>query len=224
LEEVTMANSSLEEMRLAIEAGETERAKRAAAAYVEAGHDPMKAVEHGLRKGLRIVGERFERLEIFLPEMMLSAKAADAVKKILEPALQERSQVTESPGTVVLGTAKGDIHTIGKDILGMLLRLAGFEVVDLGTDVSASAFYEEAKKVTADIIAVSALMTSTMPGQRDVVSLLRDTGDRDKYAVMVGGAPTTQEWAEEIGADGYAETANGGVELALRLVDRPRLT
>jgi methanogenic corrinoid protein MtbC1 len=164
----------------------------------------MKAVEHGLRKGLRIVGEKFERLEIFLPEMMLAAKAADAVKEILEPALRERSQVTESPGIVVLGTAKGDIHTIGKDILGMLLRLAGFEVVDLGTDVPASVFYETAKKVTADIIAVS--------------------GDRDKFAVMVGGAPTTQEWAEEIGADGYAETANGGVELALRLVDRPGVT
>lgn len=216
--------ASIEEIRSAIEAGDEERARESAREYLEAGHDPMKAVEHGLRKGLRIVGEKFERLEIFLPEMMQSADAADAVMEVLEPALMERSQQAESPGTVVLGTAKGDIHTIGKDILGMLLRLAGFEVHDLGPDVPASAFYEQAKRVKADLIAVSALMTSTMPGQRDVVGILRDAGDRDKFIVIVGGAPTTQDWADEIGADGYAETASGGVELALRLVDRPTTT
>jgi corrinoid protein of di/trimethylamine methyltransferase len=214
-------NDALKELRLFIEQGDEEGARQAAEAWLEAGGDPMKAVEHGLREALRTVGEKFERLEVFLPEMMMAADAGTAVMGVLEPAIAEAGRHAESPGTVVIGTAKGDIHTIGKNILAMLLRLAGFEVHDLGEDVPATAFLEESRKLNADIIAISALMTSTMPGQRDVVSLLRDTGDRDTYAVMVGGAPTTQEWADQIGADGYAETASGGVELAFRLVDRP---
>ncbi|MGD8969751.1 MAG: corrinoid protein [Anaerolineae bacterium] len=215
---------ALNELRLAIEQGDEEGARQGAEAWLEGGGDPMKAVEQGLREALRNVGEKFERLEVFLPEMMMAADAGNAVMEVLEPAIAESGQHAESPGTVVIGTAKGDIHTIGKNILAMLLRLAGFEVHDLGEDVAATAFLEEAKKLNADIIAISALMTSTMPGQRDVVSLLRDTGARDTYAVMVGGAPTTQEWADQIGADGYAETASGGVDLAFRLIDRPSLS
>jgi trimethylamine corrinoid protein len=215
---------ALNELRLAIEQGDEEGARQGAEAWLEGGGDPMKAVEQGLREALRNVGEKFERLEVFLPEMMMAADAGNAVMEVLEPAIAEGGQHAESPGTVVIGTAKGDIHTIGKNILAMLLRLAGFEVHDLGEDVAATAFLEEAKKLNADIIAISALMTSTMPGQRDVVSLLRDTGARDTYAVMVGGAPTTQEWADQIGADGYAETASGGVDLAFRLIDRPSLS
>lgn len=217
-------NSALEDLRLSIEQGDEEGATAAAQAWVEAGGDPMKAVEKGLREALRNVGEQFERLEVFLPEMMMAADAGNAVMEVLEPAIAAAGQHSESPGTVVIGTAKGDIHTIGKNILAMLLRLAGFEVHDLGEDVPATAFLEEAKKRNADIIAISALMTSTMPGQRDVVSILRDTATRDTYAVMVGGAPTTQEWADQIGADGYAETASGGVDLAFRLIDRPQLS
>jgi len=219
-----MANeSALSELRLAIEQGDQEGAKEQAKAWLEAGGDPMKAVEKGLREGLRNVGEKFERLEVFLPEMMMAADAGTAVMEVLEPAVAAGGQRAESPGKVVIGTAKGDIHTIGKNILAMLLRLAGFEVYDLGEDVAATAFMEEAKKVNADIIAISALMTSTMPGQRDVVSLLKDTGAREAHAVIVGGAPTTEEWAEQIGADGYAETASGGVDLAFRLIDRAQL-
>jgi corrinoid protein of di/trimethylamine methyltransferase len=215
---------ALNELRLAIEQGDEAGARQGAEAWLEAGGDPMKAVERGLREALRTVGEKFERLEVFLPEMMMAADAGNAVMEVLEPAIAEAGRHAESPGTVVIGTAKGDIHTIGKNILAMLLRLSGFEVHDLGEDVAATAFLEEAKKRDADIIAISALMTSTMPGQRDVVSLLRDTGSREAYAVMVGGAPTTQEWADQIGADGYAETASGGVELAFRLVDRAQLS
>lgn len=210
----------IKELRLAIEEGEQERAKEAAQACLDGGVTPMQAVEQGLREALRAVGQRFERLEVFLPEMMMAADAGNVVMEVMEPALKESGQHAESPGTVVIGTAKGDIHTIGKNILAMLLKLAGFEVVDLGEDVSAVAFMEEAKKRNADIIAISALMTSTMPGQRDVVGLLRDTGQRDKFAVMVGGAPVTQEWSDQIGADAYSETASGGVALALKLIDR----
>jgi trimethylamine corrinoid protein len=218
-----MAESDvLKELRLSIERGDEGAAKAAANDWLESGGDPLEAVEKGLRQALRTVGERFERLEVFLPEMVMAADAGSALMEVLEPAIAETGQRGESPGTVVIGTAKGDIHTIGKDILGMLLRLSGFRVHDLGVDVPATTFLEEARKADADIIAISALMTSTMPGQRDVVSLLKDTGYRESYAVIVGGAPTTQEWSDRIGADGYAETASGGVELAFRLVGRER--
>lgn len=210
----------LSELQTAIIDGDEDRAKAAAQKCLEAGVPPMEAVEKGLRDGLRIVGERFERLEVFLPEMMMAADAGNVVMEVLEPAIAASGLEAESPGTVVLGTAKGDIHTIGKNILGMLLRLAGFRVHDLGEDVSAVTFLEESRKLKADIIAISALMTSTMPGQRDVVNLLKDVGERDNHAVIVGGAPCTQEWADRIGADGYSETAAGGVTLAFRLVDR----
>jgi len=210
----------IQRLQLAVIEGDEEGAKKAAEACLEAGVDPMKAVEKGLRDGLRIVGQKFEKLEAFLPEMMMAADAGNVVMEVLEPALKESGQQAESPGTVLIGTARGDIHTIGKNILAMLLRLAGFEVVDLGENVAATTFLEEARKLKVDIIAISALMTSTMPGQRDVVSLLRDVGERDKFTVMVGGAPVTQDWADQIGADAYSETASGGVEWAFKLIDR----
>jgi corrinoid protein of di/trimethylamine methyltransferase len=210
----------IRELRLAIEEGDEARASAAAQACLDGGVTPLQAVEKGLREALRSVGQKFEKLEVFLPEMMMAADAGNVVMEVLEPALAERGQVAESPGRVVIGTAKGDIHTIGKNILSMLLKLAGFQVHDLGEDVGAVQFMEEARKLKVDIIAISALMTSTMPGQRDVVRLLSDVGEREEFAVMVGGAPVTQEWSDQIGADGYSETASGGVILALKLIDR----
>jgi corrinoid protein of di/trimethylamine methyltransferase len=207
-------------LQQAIIDGDEEAASQAAQSCLDAGISPMEAVETGLRDGLRIVGEKFERLEVFLPEMIMAAEAGNRVMEVLEPAMAAAGQDAGVPGTVLVGTAKGDIHTIGKNILTMLLKLAGFKVYDLGEDVAATTFLEEARKVKADIIAISALMTSTMPGQRDVINLLTDVGEREKYAVMVGGAPVTQEWADKIGADGYSETASGAVTLALKLVDR----
>ncbi len=210
----------LEELRNIIMEGDEEGAKKAAQEWLEAGGDPMEAVEQGLRQALRTTGEKFERLEVFLPEMMMAADAGNAVMEVLEPAVRESGREAESSGTVVIGTAKGDIHTIGKNIVGMLLRLAGFEVHDLGEDVAATTFLEEARKLDADVIAISALMTSTMPGQRDVVNILNDVREREDYFVLVGGAPTTQEWADQIGADGYSETAAGAVELARNLMSK----
>jgi corrinoid protein of di/trimethylamine methyltransferase len=200
--------------------GDEDAAKAAAQECLAAGISPVEAVEAGLRDGLRIVGEKFERLEVFLPEMIMAADAGNAVMAVLEPALEAGGQHASSPGIVVIGTAKGDIHTIGKNILTMLLRLAGFQVHDLGEDVSAITFMEQSKRLSADIIAISALMTSTMPGQREVIKLLNDVGDRESVRVMVGGAPVTQEWADQIGADGYSETASGAAALALQLVGR----
>jgi corrinoid protein of di/trimethylamine methyltransferase len=207
----------LNELQLAIMEGDLEKAKAAAQQCLDAGISPTEAIEVGLRDGLRIVGEKFERLELYLPDMMVAAEAGNAVMEVLEPALQAGNQQPASPGTVLVGVAKGDIHTIGKNILVMLLKLAGFKVHDLGENVSPTTFLEEARKTKADLIAVSALMTSTMPAQREVIKLLNDVREREGYSVLVGGAPVTREWANQIGADGYAETAAGGVELALRL-------
>jgi len=209
----------LAKLQHAIMEGDEEQARESAQECLDAGISPMETVESGLRDGLRLVGEQFELLEVFLPEMIMAAEAGNAVMEVLQPAIEASGQEATSPGTVIIGAAKGDIHTIGKSILAMLLRLAGFEVHDLGEAVAATTFLEKARSLKADIIAISALMTSTMPGQREVVNLLRDVGEREKYRVIVGGAPVTQEWADQIGADGYAETASAGVTLALRLMD-----
>jgi corrinoid protein of di/trimethylamine methyltransferase len=217
-----MTNKSdlLAELQLAVIEGDGERAKAAAQKCLEAGIAPTEAVEVGLRDGLRIVGEKFEKLELYLPDMIMAAEAGNEVMTVLEPAIGASDQQATSPGTVIVGAAKGDIHTIGKNILTMLLRLAGFQVHDLGEDVSATTFLEKARSLKADIIAISALMTSTMPCQREVINLLKDVKERDKYKVMVGGAPVTQQWADQIGADGYSETAAGAVTLALKLMSK----
>ena len=208
----------LDELQQAVIEGDGEGAKAAAQKCMEAGIPPLETVEFGLRDGLKIVGERFEKLELFLPDMILAAEAGNEVMKVLEPAIGASNMQASSPGTVIVGAGKGDIHTIGKNILGMLFKLAGFKVHDLGEDVSATTFLEEARRLNADIIAISSLMTSTMPCQREVIKLLNDVHERDKFKVMVGGAPVTQQWADQIGADGYAETAGGGVTVALKLV------
>jgi corrinoid protein of di/trimethylamine methyltransferase len=217
-----MTNKSdlLQELQLAIIEGDAERAKEAAQKCLDFGISAPEAVEVGLRDGLSIVGEKFEQLELYLPDMILAAEAGNEVMKVLEPVMIANNQTTESAGVAIVGAAKGDIHTIGKNILIMLLRLAGFKVEDLGEDVSAVTYLEEARKHKADIIAISALMTSTMPGQREVINILKDVKEREKYKVMVGGAPVTQDWADKIGADGYAETAAGAVTVALKLVGK----
>ena len=217
-----MTNKSdlLTELQGAIIDGDGERAKAAAQNCLDNGISPTETVETGLRDGLRIVGEKFEKLELWLPEMILAAEAGNEAMKVLEPAIVASDQQLTSPGTVIVGAAKGDIHTIGKNILIMLLKLAGFEVYDLGEDVSATTFLEQTRKLNADIIAISSLMTSTMPCQREVINLLKEVHERDKVRVIVGGAPVTQQWANQIGADGYAETAAGGVTLALKLLSK----
>jgi len=189
---------------------------KAAKETIEKEVDPVSAIENGLSKGARIIGDKFEKLEIFLPELLISADAMKAGLDILLAKIPKDKSLKK--GTVVCGTVKGDIHEIGKKILAALLRANGFEVYDLGSDVPTSKFIEEAGKVGADIIGLSALMSSTMGAQKDVIDYLNAVGEREKYIVMVGGGPTTQEWADEIGADGYAKTAPEAVKLALQLI------
>jgi corrinoid protein of di/trimethylamine methyltransferase len=208
----------LAELCEAVVSGDVDAVTGAAKEAVRKRVDPVKAIENGLSKGARIIGDKFERLEIFLPDLLV---AAEAMKTGLEILLAEiPKDKTLRKGTVVCGTVRGDVHEIGKRIVAALLQANGFEVYDLGADVPSSKFIEEAGRVRADIIGLSALMSSTLGAQKDVIDYLKAVGERKKYIVMVGGGPTTQEWADQIGADGYAKTAPEAVKLALKLVKR----
>ena len=182
------------------------------------GVDPKTIIDKGLLPGLNVIGQQFEDEDIFLPELMQAALAFQAAMAILEPRIKEAGGDGQKKGKIVLGTVKGDLHSIGKNILKLLFETSGFEVWDLGIDVDLFQFVDKAKEVDADIIAISALLTTTLVGQRDVIEALKDQGARDKFKVIIGGGATTAEWAETIGADGWAGSAYEAVNLANRLV------
>ena len=205
-------------MRQAIIDGDEDAARALAAGSVEAGIDPLRAIDDGFVPGLRHVGERFGTGEMYLPDMMLAARAMKAAVAVLEPEMNRRAVHRAILGRVVLGTVKGDIHEIGKNLVGMMLSASGFEVHDLGIDVPFETFVRRARDVEADIVGVSALLTTTMTGQRAVVAAVEAAGLRPRVKVMVGGAPVTREWAAEIGADGHSDDAAGAVVLAKRLM------
>ena len=182
------------------------------------GIEARAIIDQGLLPGLNVIGEQFECEEIFLPELMQAALAFQAAMEVLEPKIRESGSQGAKKGKIVLGTVKGDLHSIGKNILKLLLQTSGFEVWDLGIDVDLFKFVDKAKEVDADIIAMSALLTTTLIGQRDVIEALKDQGTRDRFKVIIGGGATTSEWADTIGADGWAGTAYEAVNLANRLV------
>jgi len=183
--------------------------------------DPMLVMERELFPTIKSVGEKFERGEYFLTDLMSAADAMRAASRILVGAIKAESKVktmSAGIGKVVIGTVAGDIHDIGKNIVALLLEVNGFLTIDLGKDVESMKFIERATEVQANIMALSALMTTTKPAQREVMDLLREMNLRKKFLLMIGGAPTTSEWAEQIGADGWAETAEQGVKLAQKLI------
>ena len=182
------------------------------------GMDPREVIDKGLLPGLNVIGEQFESEDIFLPELMQAALAFQSAMSVLEPAIKAAGGADEKKGTIVIGTVKGDLHSIGKNILKLLFETSGFEVHDLGIDVDLFKFIDKANEVNADIIAISALLTTTLIGQRDVIDALKDQGTRDKYKVIVGGGATTQEWADTIGADGWSGSAYDAVVLVTKLV------
>ncbi len=182
------------------------------------GVDAKTIIDKGLLPGLNVIGEQFENEDIFLPELMQAALAFQAAMGILEPKIKEAGGEGPKKGKIVLGTVKGDLHSIGKNILKLLFETSGFEVWDLGIDVDLFKFIDKAKEVDADIIAMSALLTTTLVGQRDVIEALKDQGARDQFKVIIGGGATTAEWADTIGADGWAGSAYEAVNLATRLV------
>jgi 5-methyltetrahydrofolate--homocysteine methyltransferase len=180
---------------------------------LDEGLSAQLLLDDGLVAGIREVGEMFRRGEVYLPEMMLGAEAWQAGMDVLEPLLMAQPQA-EPKGKVVIGTVKGDIHSLGKNIVSTMLKTGGFEVIDLGTDVAASKFVTTALDTKADVIALCALMTTTMPQQREVIEHLTAAGRRGDVFVMIGGAAATAAWAAEIKADGYGETAADAVTLA----------
>ena len=180
---------------------------------------PLEIIQNGLMPGLNEIGELFENEEIFLPELMKSAKVFQGAMDLLRPKIQEQGGGVEKKGTIVIGTVKGDMHYIGKDIVKLLMETAGFEVHDLGVDVDPFAFIVKADEVNADIIALSALLTTTLVGQKDIIEALEGQGKRNKFKVIVGGGAVTQDWSDEIGADGYAENAYGAIRLAKSFVE-----
>jgi len=185
---------------------------------LEEGTEPLAIINQGLVPGMEIVGEKFQDGEYFLPQMVIAANAMEQAMGLLEPELHARQQVSESAGTIVIGTVKGDIHEIGKSLVATMMSANGFRVYDVGVDVPAETFVNEVKETDANLLGLSALLTTTMTAQRDVIQAVEEAGIRDRVKVMVGGAPVTQEWAESIGADGYAEDVIGAVELGKRLV------
>jgi corrinoid protein of di/trimethylamine methyltransferase len=185
---------------------------------LDLGAKPLEIIDQGLLPGLRKIGQLFEDEEVFLPELILSAMLFQKAMEVLQPAIKKQGQVSRKKGTVVIGTVKGDMHYIGKNIVRLLLEINGFEVHDLGVDVDPLKFVLKAKEVQADIIALSALLTTTLVGQKDVIQALEGQGLRDRFKVMVGGGAVTKKWSEDIKADGYAETAYAAVEMAASFV------
>ncbi len=170
-------------------------------------------VVEALTGGMREIGEQFALMEIFLPEMMMAARAMKAALAALEPEMKAQSTEIKKKGLVVIATVEGDMHEIGKDIVISLLEVSGFEVHDMGINVNALDIVNEAAKVKADIIGVSALMTTTMPQQKDLIEILIEKGMRDQFHVILGGAPVTAEWVKEVGADSWGENAAVSVQI-----------
>lgn len=179
--------------------------------------EPAEIIDKGLAAGMNEVGVLFERGKLFLPHVMMAADAMTAGVAVLEADMPEGSE-SKKIGVIVNGTVEGDVHDIGKSIVSTMLQSAGFEVHDIGRDVPLRNFIEKAKEVKANMIGLSALMTTTLPGQKEVIELLKEEGMRENVKVMVGGAPATQAWAEKIGADCYAENASEAVAKAKELL------
>jgi 5-methyltetrahydrofolate--homocysteine methyltransferase len=209
-----------DELSQALAGGLKDEAVAATEKALSAGVDPLALIQQVVVPTLTEVGQRFEDLDIFLPELMAAGEAGNACSKVIEDALTQSGGQVQSKGIIVLGTVKGDIHDIGKNIVASLFKAHGYKVVDVGKDVSAATFIETAEANNADVIAASALMSITRAGCREVADLLRELKLGDKYKFIIGGGSTDQEYADEIGANGYAFTASGGVELINTLLGK----
>jgi corrinoid protein of di/trimethylamine methyltransferase len=213
-----MSDELFNAMKQCVIDGDTDQAAALAQKALELNIDPLEAINKGFVPGVNYVGEQFGVGDMFLPDLVLAGEAMKTAVSILEPEMQKRGSQRQMLGKVVLGTVKGDIHEIGKTLVATMLSASGFQVFDLGVDVPIEKFADKAREVNADIVGVSALLTTTMVGQKSVIEALDDMGLRPQVKVMIGGAPVTRGWADEIGADGYSEDAIGAVAVARRLV------
>ena len=206
----------LKELSEALFRGDISQVKEITQRALQEKIEPKEILEQGLIKGMEVVGIKFKNNEIFLPEVLLASQAMYGGLELLQPKLIKSG--VKSVGKVIIGTAKGDLHDIGKNLVAMMLKGGGFEVIDLGIDVSPEKFLKAAQEHKPDIVGISALLTTAMIGMMDVVAALERAGLRDKIKVMVGGAPVTQEFANEIGVEGYASNAASAVDKAKELL------
>ncbi|MGF7141774.1 5-methyltetrahydrofolate--homocysteine methyltransferase [Anaerotaenia torta] len=206
----------IQEISELLQKGKAKQVKVLVQQAVDEGIDPKKILNEALLSGMMIVGAKFKNNEVFVPEVLVAARAMNAGITILEPKLIEVGN--EPVGKAVIGTVKGDLHDIGKNLVTMMLKGAGFEVCDIGVDVEAEAFISKAEEISADIICMSALLTTTMPNMKDVITALEEKGLREKYIIMVGGAPVNESFANQIGADYYTADAASCAEVAKKAV------
>jgi len=216
------AREILEGLKHAVLEYDAEGGTRLVRQGLEQGIPPLTLIDEGLSPGVAIIGEKFQTMEIFLPELMMAAKVFLESMKILEPAILAAGGGREKRGVAVIGTVKGDVHSIGKDLFGTLLKVAGFEVHNLGVNVHPGKFIEKVEETGAQIVGLSALMTTTMPSMREVIEFFNARGIRDKHTIMIGGGPVTDAYCRKIQADAYGETAQDGVNLAIRFVEERR--
>lgn len=212
----------LEEICELLQKGRAKNVKALVQQALDEEQDPKAILNEGLLKGMMIIGDKFRKNEVFVPEVLVAARAMNAGLSILEPKLVEIGN--EPVGKAVIGTVQGDLHDIGKNLVAMMLKGAGIEVHDLGTDVSPEQFVESAQTIGADVIAMSALLTTTMQNMRKTVALLEEKGIRDQYIVMIGGAPINDSFAEEIGADFYTSDAASAAEEAAKAIREKKNT
>ena len=201
----------LKQLQEVVILGEPDQARELAAQALEAGVAPLTAIEEALNPGMQVVGDRYESGEYFIPDLVMSAEAMKAAMGVFEPVLIARQEQRQVLGTVVIGTVEGDIHEIGKSLVATMLNAAGFQVYDLGVDVPASEFVKRVQETGANVVGLSALLTTTMLNQEAVIEALEEAGLREQVKVVIGGAPTSTDWAQTIGADAYAENANEAV-------------
>lgn len=215
-----MSDEIYNQLTQAVIDGDEELSETLTRQALDRGLNPLDIINQGLTPGIDVVGEKFGCGEYFLPHLVMAGNAMKAAMGLLDPALKASGATRETLGTVVLGTVAGDIHEIGKSLVATMLTASGFVVHDLGVDVPTERFVEKVRDSEANLLGLSALLTTTMSVQRKVVDALKEAGLRQQVKVMLGGAPVSRQWAEEIGADGYAEDAAGAVNLARRLVGK----
>ncbi len=208
----------LAKLKNAVETQNIDLAKATAQESLDSGMNPLEAIENGLANGMQTISDLFDDAKIFLPEILMSADAMEAALLILEPKMVGTS--AESRGIIVIGTVAGDIHEIGKNVVSAMLRGAGYKIVDLGRDVPIENFVEKAKEVKAQMVGASALMSTTLAGQREIIKGLKEAGIRENVKVMFGGAPCTKEWVEKIGGDAYCPNASEATNIAAEFIRR----
>jgi len=213
-----MGKSVAEELREGVLEFDEEKAAKAAQKWLESKIDPYRAITEVLTPAIQEMGERFEKGEAFLPELIMATDAMNAAVKILEKEISKEKLESTKKGRIIIGTVKGDIHNIGKNIVTIMLMIAGYDVIDLGVDVEPSKFVEEAERSGAQLIMASALMTFTALNMKKIVEYLEMEGVRENYKIVFGGGPLTEAWAKEMGADAYASDALKAVKLVKRLM------